>query len=63
MMEGSRPRLTEEPAAPVMGEGVRPSHERGRFSMKHLQKYIEKKPKKKKTRRMTVRIIVMGGEV
>lgn len=31
--------------------------------MKHLQKYIEKNPMKKKRRRITVKTTVIGGDV
>ena len=47
----------------LLPEGVRRMcHELETFSRKHLQKYTEKKPRKKKTRRIIVRITVTEGE-
>lgn len=47
----------------LLPEGVRRiCHELETFSRKHLQKYTEKKPRKKKTRRIIVRITVIDGE-
>lgn len=64
IIEGSSPDAAAAPAGPTgVPEGLcRRCNEYSKFCMKHLQKYIEKKPMKKNIRRIIVRTMVTGGE-